>query len=212
MDKEQRQGLEAQTDEQLAASGASAAMQSASASREAKLENEYFLNQLRRSDVDSDVYDWVSAEFPWWFSDARSVSNRGENWDQIADLSMMNERERAFASRNPGRLLKDRPFLLAVSQGADTPQADAFAQLDIPGDRQVWRRRLAKDHITQHRQPFTPEQRQAIYGSASVAADLMTLSRDGAGLEATTTISTETRVKREEQEEEAESRLGTVFE
>jgi hypothetical protein len=59
--------------------------------------------------------------------------------------------------------------------------------------------------------PMSSEQRRVVYGGAEVAADLMALSKDGAGLEATTTATTETRVTRES-EESAASRVGKVFE
>jgi len=180
--------IQKQTDEQVAASGAQAGIQTASRQQQHKIENQQFLNELRKADVDSEVFDWLESEFPSWFSGAHSVTNRSETWDKESDLLMMNKRERALAERNPGRLLRDRPMLLAIAQGrhdAGSPQ---------PLD------------------PMTSEQRRVVYGGAEVAADLMTLSKDGAGLEATTTATTETRVTRESEESGVSSRVGKVFE
>ena len=180
--------MQKQTDEQVAASGAQAGIQTASRQQQHKIENQQFLNELRKADVDSEVFDWLESEFPSWFSGAHSVTNRSETWDKESDLLMMNKRERALAERNPGRLLRDRPMLLAIAQGNT---GDARPQPD---------------------QPMQSAGRRAVYGAAEVAADLMTLSKDGAGLEATTTATTETRVTRESDSETTASKVGKVFE
>lgn len=212
--------MRAQSDEHLAAGGNKAAMRQATQKQGAKLENEYFLNELRKHDLDSEVFDWLADEFPSWFSGARAVSNRGDRWDEQADLLVMNKRERAYAESNPGRLLQDRPFLNAVAQGADSPPASAYTRLSLPREfgEEYWRSRLARagadgqSASEAYRAPMTSAERRAAYGAAEVSADLMALSRQGAGLDATTTATTETRVRRETDEESTASRLGTVFE
>lgn len=168
----------------MAAVGQQSAIDRAAARQEKKIENSHFLNELRDPDVDSEVFDWISEEQPTWFSGARAVTNRPHNWDQIADLSMQNKRERAMAERSPGRLLRSRPRLLAIAQGVDSPQDPKF------------------------REPITSAKARRLYESAEIAADLMTLSRDGAGLDATTTATTETRVKRESEAEETGSKVS----
>lgn len=208
-----RQRMHAESDEQLAASGQQAALQQASKRQQAKLENEYFLNELRKADLDSEVFDWLEDEFPTWFSGARAVSNRGDRWDEQADLMMMNKRERVFAEANPGRLLHDRPFLNAIAQGPTSPGPKAYTQLELPGDEDFWRKRLASAGTGDaYRAPMTTAERRVAYGAAEVSADIMSLSRKGAGLDATTTATTETRVKRESEEESTASRVGAVFE
>lgn len=202
--------LTEQSDEQLAASGQQAALRQAAEKQERTLENEYFLNELRDADIDSDVYEWLEDEYPAWFSGARAVSNREDNWDEQADLIMMSRRERAFAQNNPGRLLEGRPFLRAVSQGAQAPDAAAFERLSLPSPREGWQRALAALRIA--RDPMTSDERATVYNAAEVAADLMAMSKSKAGLEATTTATTETRVRRENEEETTASRLGGVFE
>lgn len=210
--KQTQAAREAQTDEQLHATSQQAALRQASESQRRKLENEYFLNELRKADIESDVFDWLEDEFPTWFSGAHAVSNRGDRWDEQADLMMMSKRERVYAESNPGRLLRDRPFLLATAQGAESPPLEAYLQNRIPGDREFWERELRDIGTEQYRAPMSSSERRVSYGAAEVAADLMSLSREGAGLDATTTATTETRVKRESEDETTASRLGTVFE
>jgi len=186
--KSHNEQVEKQTDEQVAASGAQAGMQTASRKQAHKIENQQFLNELRKADIDSDVFGKIKEQYPSWFSGAHAVTNRSDSWDTESDLLMQNKRERAFAERNPGRLLEDRPLLLAIAQGKTKtarPEPD---------------RKMRSAH------------RRAMYGSAEVAADLMTLSKDGAGLEATTTATTETRVTRESEKETTASKVGKVFE
>ena len=184
MDQEQQEYLNAQGDQQLAANAQSAAMQQAARMQEQTLQNGYFLNELRDSDLDSELYDWLEEEFPTLFSGAHAVTNRGDTWDEEADLLVYNKRERLKAERSPGRLLQDRPRLLAIAQGADSPQDP------------------------QYREPLTPRKERAIYGAAEVSADLMALSKNRAGLDATTTATTENRVKRESAEESSAKKLS----
>jgi hypothetical protein len=186
--KSDTERVEKQTDEQVAATGAQAGMRTASRSQEHKIENQQFLNELRKPDLDSDVFGSIKQQYPSWFSGAHSVTNRADSWDTESDLLMQNKRERAYAERNPGRLLRDRPMLLAIAQG----RTDHGQPQPLP--------------------PMTSRERRAVYGSAEVAADLMTLSKDGAGLEATTTATTETRVTRESEDKSTASKVGKVFE
>lgn len=217
MPDETTERMREQSDERLANSGQEAALRQASEQQRAKLENEYFLNELRKADLDSEVFDWAEGQYPTWFSGARAVSNRGDRWDEQADLMMMNKRERAFAEANPGRLLRDRPFLNAIAQGVESPPASAYATLGVPGNVDQWEDRLIESGPDDsaggaYRDPMTSADRRVVYGAAEVSADLMTLSRAGAGLDATTTATTETRVRRESDEETTASRVGAVFE
>lgn len=184
MDKETQERLHAQEDQQLTASAQSAAMQQAARQQEQTLQNGYFLNELRDSDIDGELYGWLEEEYPTLFSGAHSVTNRSDTWDEEADLLMHNKRERLVAERSPGRLLEDRPRLLAIAQGVSSPQDPEF------------------------REPLTPRKERAVFGGAEIAADLMALSKNRAGLDATTTATTENRVKRESAEESSSKKLS----
>jgi hypothetical protein len=174
--------MEAQTNESLLQGGNQTAMQQAIQKKSDKIENPFFLQALQDADVESPVFDWLEDDHPDWFSGANIVGNQGEHWSEHARLLMQNRRERALAERNPGRLVRDDPFLLAVAQDVSGP--------DDP----------------MYREPMTEPKRRALYGSAEVAANLMSLSADARGIEATTTATTESRVTRQDSEK-SESRV-----
>jgi hypothetical protein len=213
MEQEQKEYLDEQESQQLRAQGQSAALRAAAEHTRRTVHNENFLNELRKPDLQtaSSDYDFsIEDQYRDWFSGAHAVTNRGDDWDMQADLIMQNKRERAVAERRPGRLLRDRPFLLASMKGAESPPAEAYAGEGIPGGKEYWIRETASaDTATE---PVSSEQFSQIYGAAEVAADLMTLSRNGAGLDSVSTVKTETTTRREEQEESTASRLGRVLE
>jgi len=185
------------------------AQQAAMSKQSERLQNPRFLDALRDADIDSELVDWLEDEYPDWFSGAHAITNRGELYDQIADLQMFNKRERRLAERDPGRLLKDRPFLLAAAQGAESPTADAYTQSDIPGNRAFWEDRLAAKKIA--RMPISSDEQSAMFGGAEVAASLKALAKDAAGLESVSTVKTESEVHREESEQSAKERLGSMM-
>jgi hypothetical protein len=196
-------------DRHLRQGGAQMGLRAAAEHKEHTVHNEAFLNELREADIDSEFWDGLDEIYPTWFSGAHAVTNRSENWDQQADLIMMNKRERAVAETRPGRLLRDRPFLHAVMRDK-TPPIEAFEQGDIPGDREDWLE-LTREGDTPTG-PMTSQQKSRVYGAAEVAADLMALSAGGAGLESVSTVKTETSVRREEEDESTASTVGRVLE
>lgn len=209
MSDERTQFQRQQTDEQIQASSQQVAQQAAMSQQKERLQNPRFLDALRDADIDSELVDWLEDEYPDWFSGAHAISNRGELYDQIADLSMFNKRERRYAERDPGRLLRDRPFLLAAAQGAETPPADAYSRDGIPGTEAFWEDRLAAKEIA--RMPMNSDEQSAMFGGAEVAASLKALARDAAGLESVSTVKTESEVHREETEESTKERLGGLM-
>jgi len=184
MNDAEQEYMDRQEDQQLTASAQQTAMQAAQRQQEKTLQNEYFLNELRDADIDSELYDWVTEEFPTLFSGAHAVGNRDDTWDREADLKNFNKRERLKAERTPGRLLQDRPRLLAIAQGCDSP------------------------HDAEFREPLTPRKERAIFGAAEISSDLMSLAKNRAGLDATTTATTENRVKRESSEQSSKQKLS----
>jgi len=184
MNANEKEHMDRQEDRQLTASAQQTAMQAAARQQEKTLQNEYFLNELRDADIDSELYDWLEDEYPTLFSGAHAVGNRDDTWDREADLKNFNKRERLVAERSPGRLLKSRPRLLAIAQGCDSPQDPDF------------------------RETLTPRKKRAIYGAAEVSSDLMSLAKGRAGLDATTTATTENRVKRESNEQSTREKMS----
>lgn len=206
MNDDVKEQMEVQEEQQLRASASQEGLRRAAEEQLHTIHNENFLNELRRADVDGDLED----RYKSWFSGAHAVTNRGDHWAQMADLVMQNKRERAVAERRPGRLLRDRPFLQATMNGDDSPPLEAFLQSDIPGDRAYWEQQLNGRETSDP--PVDSAEKRRIYNAAETAADLMSLSRNAAGLEAVSTVKTETNVRRQEQEESTASRLGRVFE
>lgn len=218
MNQEQQEQLDAREDSQLRSSGASVGLSMAADQKERTVHNEDFLNELRKTeDLNTDDLD-IESEFPDWFAGIHAVTNRGEDWDQMADLILMNKRERAVAERRPGRLLRDRPFLLATMQGADTPQIDAYRSPEIPGSESYWTdvisERIKSDihEFTMVDTPATSGQQSRIYGAAEAAADLWAMSRNALGAESVSTVKTETNVRRQEEEDTTATRVGRIME
>jgi len=210
MNQTDQEHLNRQEEQQIRASASQMGLRAAAEHQQRTVHNEDFLNELRRSDLDSETFDWLKEDYPHWFSGAHAVTNRGDDWDLEADLIMQNKRERAVAERRPGRLLRDRPFMLAAMRGDETPQLDAYQQPGIPGDREDWKKHVARSEET--KEPATSEDVSRIYGAAEVAADLMTLSRNAAGLDSVSTVRTETNVRRQEQEESTKEKIGKIVE
>lgn len=213
MKQEQQEYLDAQEESTLRTSASQTALRAAAEHKERTVHNEDFLNELRKADLtpeDGEFDADLEQEFAHWFSGAKAVTNRGDEWDLESDLIMQNKRERAVAERRPGRLLRDRPFMLAAMRGDESPPAEAYGMDGIPGDQETWTKKTARMETSP--QPVTSAQQSRIFGAAEVAADLMTLSRNAAGLESVSTVKTETNVRREQEDESTASRVGRVLE
>ena len=211
MNDDEREYLQAQEDQTLTAAAQKAGLRAAAQHSEQTVHNASFLEELRSADLDEDgQLDSVEDRYPSWFSGAHAVTNRGDDWDLQADLLMMNKRERAVTQRRPGRLLRDRPFLLATMRGDDSPPLDAYAKDEIPGELGYWRNII--NGLETSDDVVGPEERARIYGAAEVSADLMTLAKNGAGLESVSTVKTETSVQRNEEENTTASRAAKILE
>jgi len=201
--------MDAQEESNMRATAQQMGLRTAAEHKERTVHNEKFLNELRKADIDSEELQWLKEEHPDWFSGAKAVTNRGDEWDLEADLIMQNKRERAVAEGRPGRLLRNRPFLMASMRGDDTPQIDAYDRSDIPGSIEDYQETVARKQASQP--PVSSKEFSQLYGAAEVAADLMTLSRNGAGLESVSTVKTETNVHREEEDESTATRVGGML-
>lgn len=210
MNDQEREYMDAQEAQQLRASAQQVGLQAAAEQKERTVHNEDFLNELRKTGIDSETFGWLEEEYPTWFADAHAVANRGDDWDLEADLRMFNKRERAVAESRPGRLLRDRPFLLASMRGDESPQPDAYAQPGIPGDAAHWHQKTITKDTTAT--PMSSEEMSRTYGGAEVAADLWTLARNGLGVESVSTVKTETTTHQQNEEEGTASRVGRILE
>ena len=123
---------------------------------------------------------------------------------------MANKRERAIAEGRPGRLLRTRPFMHAAMTGKESPQLDAYDEPGIPGGRDYWHDRVIAAETTQA--PVTSEEARLIAGATDAAADLMALSRNAAGLDAVSTVKTDSTVRKQSEDETTASRVGRLLE
>lgn len=210
MNEEEQEYLDAQEAQQMRGAAQQTALRAAAEQKERTVHNEDFLNELRSAGIDSGTFDWLQEEYPNWFADAHAVANRGDDWDLQSDLIMQSKRERAVAEGRPGRLLRDRPFLLASLRGDESPPAEAYLQDDIPGGAKYWHEQTRRKQTSEP--PISSEEMSRIYGAAETAADLMTLGRNGAGLESVSTVKTETTTRRAEEEDSTASRIGRMLE
>ena len=210
MDQEHKERLDAREESELRSQSATTAQRIAAEHKERTVHNEGFLKELRSVDLDSDTFDWVKEEYPEWFSGVHAVSNRGDDWDVQADLLMANKRERAIAQGRPGRLLRTRPFMLATMRGDESPQLDAYLQPGIPGSEEYWRDRVAGKQTTTD--PISSEEARVITGAAEAGADLWALSRNGAGLDAVSTVKTDSTVRKQSEDESTAGRIGRIME
>lgn len=218
MNDEQQEHLDRREDSQLRGSAAQVGLSMAADQKQRTVHNEDFLAELLDTeDLNSDELE-IDKDLTDWFADIHGVTNRGDQWDQMADLILMNKRERAVAQRRPGRLLRDRPFLLATMQGADTPTLDAYRRSDIPASESYWHEVISERVKSDTHDfemvdtPVSSGEQARIYGAAEAAADLWAMSRNALGVESVSTVKTETNVRRQEEEDSTKERLGRVME
>jgi hypothetical protein len=210
MNDDQQEMIDAQEASQVSSRSAATAQQLAMDQKKRTIHNEDFLNELRKVTFDSDTHNWVSEEYPEIFSGIHAVSNRGDHWAKEADLRMANKRERAIAEGRPGRLLRTRPFMHAAMTGKESPQLDAYDEPGIPGGPDYWREHVIAAETTQA--PVTSEEARLIAGATDAAADLMALSRNAAGLDAVSTVKTDSTVRKQSEDETTASRVGRLLE
>lgn len=161
--------------EQAQATAASSAQQQL----QEVLQNPEFLQQLQDPDVDTDVHDWIEDELGPVLSGAHVIANEEEQHRHRARWLNQNRAERMLAEREPGRLLKDHPHMLAVAQG------------------------VHKRPDKEKREPFLSTEKRAVRDGHDVATALMSLGVDATGLESVTTATTEARTVQNTQEEES---------
>lgn len=178
MESELQEQFEAQRESRALEQAQATASQSAQRQLQEILQNPEFLQQLQDPDVDSDVHDWIEDELGPVLSGAHIIANEEEQHRHRARWLNQNKAERMLAEREPGRLLKEHPHLLRISQGVH--------------------QRDDKDM----REPFLSDEKRAARDAHDVATALMSLGVDATGLESVTTATTEARTVQNTQEEE----------
>lgn len=179
MEQEQQEYIDAQQQsaslEQAQATAARASQQQL----QEVLQNPEFLQQLEDPDANTDKYDWVEDEVGPDFSGAHIRANEEEHHRHRSRWLNQNRAGRMVAERDPGRLLKENPEMMAVAQGTHR-RADKEAH-----------------------KPFLSDERRIVRAGYRVATAQHSLGVDAAGLESVTTATTEARTVQNKQEEES---------
>lgn len=197
MTPEERQEINEQLDveaERTAQESAARTAQSmAQSGIEERIQNPQFLEEYTDPDADSAAFDWVEAEFGPLFSKAHVLGYRSEDYEREAKWLDMNKAERMIRERDPGRILKEHPDVLAVMQGERYhPEADRYDSL---------------------RNPVSQEQRRVQRDGAEVVTQRKSLAVGGTGSDNLTTATAEQRTVRNEQEESSSTRkkIRSIF-
>lgn len=146
------------------------------------LMNPNFFAELKKHGVDSDLYDWISNEMGPEFADGQMVGNREGDHTHRQEWLGQNHIERMIAERTPGRLIKNKPYLLAVAQDCASPDDPAF------------------------RAPLTGPKRRVLRSAQDVATNRKSMAVDGYATEAVTTATHETRSVNNSDEKSASER------
>jgi hypothetical protein len=168
--------LDAEVDAQADQTAMAAAMQTATEHQQETLFNPNFFDELRDSDVDGDLYDWLEAELGPVFSGAHIVGYRDEHYPQQRDLLNRNAAERIIAERSPGRHLRQHPKLNALAQGLA-----GTSEYPNPTDNPAYRA------------PLTQAKKRVIRAAMEVATTQQSLATQGYGLDSVTTATAEHR-------------------
>ena len=196
MEPEQREAIDEQHRRSLEQQSHSAAVQAAAERQREQIKNPEFLAQLQDADVDTDLWDWVEAELGPVLSGSHILGQRDESYEEQQSLLNRNVVQRVIAERNPGRLLRDNPKMLAQAQGieCDDQHTDPTKHPSF-------------------RDPLTPRKKRVIRQAAEVITTRQTLSIGGRGVDAVSSATVENRTVTNESEEAsgAASRLSGVF-
>jgi len=158
--------------------------------------NPNFHSEIGDPDVDSEQYDWVTAEFGPTFSKAQIHGNFHEDFGLERDILNPNLAERIIAESNPGETLRQDHELLALAQGIKGTE-----QYPNPTDNPAFR------------EPMDASERRIVRESARVATVQQSLGADAKGIDSQTTVKTETETISSESEQShgLRERLGGVF-
>ena len=175
-----------------------AAIQSQQSKVEQNKMNPGFYREIADPHADSEMFNWVENEFGVRSAPGFILGNRDEEHVFERQLLNRNHADRMIAEREPGRILKKNPGVLAMFQGLD---GEGCVSVDDKTNE------ITIDPTT-HPEFVAPIERQNHRRQIRDFADLQTqresLAVDGRGLDALTKATTET-VHRNEEEQESDS-------
>lgn len=175
-----------------------AATQTAMQQEQETYKNPDFLSKLQDPDIDTEAFDFLESELGPLTSGAHIIGNRGPHYEEYSEMLDRNRIERVIAERNPGRLMRENPRMLALSQGV-----------------RGWKKGVDKSEWEDmgYRPPLTPRMKRAIRSAADVITNRHSLAIEGRGLDAVSTVTVENKKVNTEQEEAsgAVSKVKGVF-
>lgn len=175
------QQVQAQTESRGLQTAQEAAMRAATSQLEERIQNPDFLSELQNVKVDTEKFDWVEDELGPVFAGSKILGNRDELQHPHRRMWLnMNKRERIIAEGSPGRLLREHPSMLAISQ------------------------RKHPEHVRNNdiTEPMDSQDRRVTRDGMEAATDFESMSAGAKGLEAVSTATTEARQVTNKQEEE----------
>jgi len=137
--------------------------------------NPSFLDRVQDPDVDSEIHDWLSSEFPALFSGAHIVGQRQAYYEEQQSYLNRAKAEKFIAENSPGALLQRHPEVAATMAG-ETPD----------------------DHEEAHAHALHTDERAKVRNAMEVATTRQSLAVDARGLRSVTTATSETRTVRQE--------------
>jgi hypothetical protein len=177
LSKEQREHIDEQTNQRSAQQGIQTNRREVA---ERKF-NPSFLRRIQDADLDSDLHDWLEAEFPALFSGAHIVGQRSGQYEAQQEFLNRAKAERYIAETSPGALLQRHPGVHASMAGTTPEQAI---------------------------QPITSDEKRVVRDAMEVATARQGLAVGARGLRSVTTATSETRTVRHEDGEDDDGVLS----
>lgn len=196
MDEETKQRQETQTRLNIGQSANAVAQQAAMQKQQESIKNPDYQEKIEDPDVESEVFDWAEDEFPTWLSGARTRGFRSEHYEQFSDLLNRTEATKRIVEARPGELVAGDDYLLAVEQGVGRDPNNP-----------------SRPDESELRREMSSAEKRVVRGLGTVATNLDSLSVGGRGLDATSTVTTESRVvdSKDEESRTLSERAGTLF-
>lgn len=160
------------------------------------IQNPEFLKQLQDPDADTDLWDWVESEVGPPLSGAHILGQRDDHYAEQQELLNRNLVERLIAERTPGRLLRDKPRLLALAQGVSGWRIDEGPQSD-----------------PRYRAPLTSRKKRVLRQVHEIITQRQSLSINSEGLSAVADATVENKSISSEEASESgvANRLGGLY-